>query len=146
MGAEKILNSYLSKLKEETSKTAKEFNELQSQHNEINKLIINTSEECRRSKNELTDYETNKLANKIYTIEQKKDNLEDLRAKKRANEDKKKEKLDNQILEITERINGLNSLVEKIESDTKDKQKEIKQVQVLKEGLSEQNEKSKNYL
>jgi chromosome segregation ATPase len=143
MEAEKILNNYLNKLKEETLRTANEFNILQVQHTDINRLIISTSEDCRKAKAELTEYETNKLANKMFFIEQKKEVIEDLVKKKKAGEEKKKEKLDTQILDINAKISELQAENEQIEIQIKEKQKEIKQVQNLKENINEHNDKSK---
>jgi peptidoglycan hydrolase CwlO-like protein len=144
MKSEKVLDSYLHKLKEELGKIQTELSLLTNQHTDINKLIVNTSEECRKAKSELTEYETNKLANKMYFIEQKKEQIEDLMKKKKANDDKKKEKLDTQILEIKSRNGELQTLIEKIETEMKERQKEIKQFESLKEAISEQNDKSKS--
>jgi hypothetical protein len=143
MKTEKNLDNYLQKFKEELGKIQTDLNFSTNQHTDINKLIVNTSEECRKAKSELTEYETNKLANKIYFIEQKKEQIEDLQKKKKALDDRKKEKLDTQILDIKNRNIELQSTIEKIETEMKEKQKEIKQFETLKEAIAEQNEKSK---
>jgi uncharacterized protein (DUF3084 family) len=142
METEKILSQNLSKLKEENTKTLNDYAILQKQSTELNELISRTSEESRKAKVELSEYENTRIANKLYEIEQKREIIEDLKKKIHSSEQEQIEDLNKQIETIKENIKTKNELLEKIEKGIKDTEQRYKEIGTLKEKIDFENEKS----
>jgi len=69
---EKILTDNLNKLKEENNKALNEFAILTKKQNEVNDEMNKTTEELRKARIELSEFETTRLPNREYEIKQKK--------------------------------------------------------------------------
>ena len=93
-----------------------------------------------QGKIELSEYENTRLANKIYEIDQKQENIEKLKNKIKENENQQKTNLINQIKAIEEIINTKRSYFEKQDADLKRGEKEYADIHSYKEKVDQQNE------
>jgi chromosome segregation ATPase len=143
MKLEQVLTDKLTKLKEENTKTLNDYAVLQKQQSDLNDLINRTSEESRKAKVELNEYENTRIANKLYEIEQKKDNIEELKKKIHNSEQEQIEALNKQIDLIKSLIKERNETMEKVEKTIKDTAVKYKDMQILKEKIDFENEKKK---
>jgi predicted nucleic acid-binding Zn-ribbon protein len=142
MHTEKNLSTSLKKLREDNTRTLNEYSELQKQQSELMELINRTSEECRKTKAELSEYENSRLLKKQWAIDRLYEQIDKL---KREIDNKEKEQLENlkrQIEKIQEEINEKVASKEKLEMDIAKTNQRSKDMQNLKDKIDFNNEKS----
>jgi chromosome segregation ATPase len=142
MQTEKVLSTSLKKLREDNTRTLNEYSELQKQQSELMELINKTSEECRKTKAELSEYENSRLLKKQWAIDRLYEQIDKL---KREIDNKEKDQLENlkkQIEKIQEEINEKVANKEKLETDIAKTNQRSKEMQNLKDKLDFNNEKS----
>lgn len=82
--------------------------------------------------------------NKMFDIDRKRENIEELQKKIQYSEARQLEALNTQIVELKEKIRQKTETLEKLEKGIKDMETQFKDFQIHKEKVDFQNEKSNN--
>lgn len=143
METENVLVNNLNKLKEENTKTLNEYAKLQKEQEEMTNKINNISEECRKAKVELSEYENTRLLNKQFDIERLNEHISRLKEQIDMSEKEQVENLKKQIEILQEEIKKKAEAYEKIENDIKQADTRYRENQLLKEKIDLNNEQKK---
>jgi chromosome segregation ATPase len=143
METEKVIVSNLNKLKEENTKTLNDYSVLQKQQAELNDLINRTSEECRKAKGELAEYENTRLLKLQFDIDRLNEQITRIQEQINNNEKEQIESLKKQIEIIQEEINKKSQQKDKLEDDISKASSRYRDVMNLKEKIDLNNEQSK---
>lgn len=142
METEKLIVSNLNKLKEENTKTLNDYAVLQKQQAELNDLINRTSEECRKAKGELAEYENTRLLKLQFDIDRLNEQITRIKEQIESNEKEQIESLKKQIESIQDDINRKTAIKERIEDDISKATSRYREVMLLKEKIDLNNEQS----
>jgi len=143
METEKVIVSNLNKLKEENTKTLNDYAVLQKQQAELNDMINRTSDECRKAKGELAEYENTRLLKLQFDIDRLNEQISRIKEQIYNNEKEQIENLKKQIEVIQDDINRKTTTKEKLEDDINKGSGRYREVTNLKEKIDLNNEQSK---
>jgi hypothetical protein len=123
--AEKASILNLEKIKGQNNKYYLEFASKQEEQREQQEIINNSTEELRKAKIELAEYENTRIANKIYEIEQKKENIDDLQQKIQNSEDEQYKRLQEEIDKYQKAYKLKQDAITEEENQIRNKQQQI---------------------
>lgn len=129
----------LAKLKEQNNKYNLEFASKQEEHREQQETINNLTEEMRKAKIELAEYENTRIANKIYECEQKKENIDELKKRIQESVDEQVKRLKDDIEKYQKAFKSKNDQILEEENQIKVKQQQIEEFIKLKESIEASN-------
>ncbi len=137
--AEKTSIINLAKIKEQNNKYNLEFAAKQEEQREQQDIINGLTEDLRKIKLELNDYESTRILLKTYEIEQKKENIEDLKLKIQNSEDEQIKRLRDEIEKYMKQVKSKHDLINEEEHQIKVKQNQIIDNQKHKENIEAAN-------
>jgi chromosome segregation ATPase len=140
---ETVLAGHLNDMKEKNNKTLNEFTILQSQQNDLNDKLYSLSEECRKAKTELSEYENTRILQKQYNVERLQEHIKDLNDKIDMTEKQQVEDLRKDIKKIEEEIAKKVEEFEALENDINNKENQSREIQNLREKVEINNKHSK---
>ena len=124
------------------TRTSNEVNMYNQHQNDITDHISKFSEECRKARADISEYETNRIAIKLMEIDQKKELIEELKFEIQKKDEERKDKELNEINSLNEQIKNKIANLKEIELEIESKEKEIKEIEVMKESIDQNNSMS----
>ena len=131
---EKTLMQAVTKLKEENNKNVQEFANLQSTQREQTEVLNSKLDEIKQLKVLLAELD-NRKANKIYVIDQKLENIQDLKQKIEDSQQLQKEKLNEEIKKYKESCQQFENKILEEENLIKHLENQIKETNNVREQI-----------
>ncbi len=101
-------------------------------------FLLRKSEECRKIRTEIYELKSSILANKAIEIQVKKEQIEDIKFEIMKKKQLHRNKLNEELQEIQDRIKGKCNELEKEENEIRIIEKDIKQTEAAKDSVDSQ--------